>query len=85
MMQKLLKWLSWIIVFVLAGLFLIKFGGPRILTAYIETGLGNCSSIPILCRVPEEDALTFEIDKNYLQLCFPYKFPKAEICAPKEF
>ncbi len=83
--QRLTKWLLLSIIFILAIGFVAKFGTPRILKAYIETGIGSCSSIPILCMAPEEKEINFNTDKAYLQELIPFKFPRTKIYAPKGF
>lgn len=85
MRQGLAKWLLLSFIFVLAIGFVVKFGSPRILKAYIETGIGSCSSIPILCMAPEEKEINFIADKTYIQELTPFRFPRSEIYAPKGF
>lgn len=85
MKQRLAKWLLLSFIFVIAIGFVAKFGTPRMLKAYIETGIGSCSSIPILCMAPEEKEISFDADKAYIQELTPFRFPRAEIYAPKGF
>ncbi len=74
-----------IAVFILCFAFVIKFGTPKVLRAYIQTGIGDCSKIPILCMSPQEIQIPFRIDKNCIQEFLPLEFPKTKICVPKGF
>lgn len=84
MKRKVSKLFLSTIVFILAVLYLVKFGGPAILKTYIQLGIGSCQKIPILCRVPEKE-LTPQTDKDYLAQLLPYNFPGIEIRLPKGF
>lgn len=84
MKRKVSKLFLSTIVFILAVLYLVKFGGPAILKTYIQLGIGSCQKIPILCRVPEKE-LTPRTDKDYLAQLLPYNFPGIEIRLPKGF
>jgi len=85
MKNALLKLLAYVIVFTLAGIFIVKFAAPQVLRAYIQTGIGNCSSIPILCMSPEETQVVFKKDDQYAQELTPLAFPKTKLSAPKGF
>jgi len=85
MKNKLLNWLMLIVVFAFSIAFVIKFGAPRLLRAYIQTGIGDCSKIPILCMNPEETKIDFAVDKNCIRESLPLEFPKTRICVPKGF
>lgn len=75
---------SMAVVLLLGILFLAKFSGPSILRLYIETGIGSCSKIPILCMAPDE-AINSKINKEYLAELLPYKFTQMTIYIPKGF
>ncbi len=79
------KFISLIIIFALAIVFVVTFGGPKILRAYIETGIGSCPKIPILCKMPTQEIINPKIDKEYASTLIPYKFSKLSIAAPKGF
>ena len=79
------KFIPLIILFALAIVFTAAFSGPKILTAYIETGIGSCSKIPILCKMPTQEIINPQIDKDYTSTLIPYKFSKLSIAAPKGF
>ncbi|MFA6357314.1 MAG: hypothetical protein WCY09_01405 [Candidatus Omnitrophota bacterium] len=64
---------------------IIKLAGPNILKQYITYGIGDCKSIPILCRQPEDYVFEPEINKEYLGTLVPYTFPKMSISVPKRF
>jgi hypothetical protein len=71
---------------VIAGLlFVAKFGGPAILRFYIETGVGNCKNIPVLCVVPQEEMVNPVIDDAYIAGLLPYVYPEVEVRLPRGF
>lgn len=72
-----------ILLFAIA--FVLEFGGSSILRLYIESGIGNCQKIPILCMEPEKEVITLQINKEYLNQLLPYEFPAMKICLPKGF
>ncbi len=83
--DKLLTYI-WLAVFLsLAILFLAKFGGPSILRLYVETGIGTCQKIPILCMVPNEEITNPAINRDYIAGLISYRFPKMTILLPKGF
>lgn len=79
------KYITIAIVFLFALAFVVKFAGQSILRLYIETGIGSCHKIPILCMTPQEEIINPTINKEYSAELLPYKFPKMEICLPKGF
>lgn len=85
MRRTVLKYLYIAVVLFFSLLFVAKFGGPAILKAYVETGIGNCRTLPLLCFVPEKEIINPEIDKTYLSELLPYTFPGIEISIPKGF
>ena len=85
MKKRTLKYIYIAVVLSFAFLFVAKFGGPAILKAYVEIGIGNCRTLPLLCFVPEKELVNPEIDKTYLQELLPYTFPEIEISIPKGF
>jgi len=85
MKYKTTKFISIFVLLILGLIFVIAFGGPNILRAYIETGIGGCSKIPILCKIPAQDILSPKIDKEYANNLIPYKFSKLTIAVPKGF
>ena len=50
--QKGIKYISIAVTLLAAVLFVAKFGGPSLLKSYVETGIGTCEKIPILCMAP---------------------------------
>lgn len=78
------KYISVTAILLVGILFVAKFSGPSILRLYIESGIGTCSKIPILCTVPEGN-INSSINKEYAAELLPYKFPKMSICIPKGF
>jgi len=83
--NRLTKFITGILAFCLALVFIIKFAGPNILRQYISYGIGECKNIPILCMQPQEKVFSPEISPEYLATLFPQKFPKMSISAPKDF
>ena len=72
-----------IIIFAAAIAFVIKFAGPRLLRLYITSGVGNCTSIPILCMTPREKITDPPIDEVYRSQLLPYEFPKMSLSIPE--
>ncbi len=85
MKSRLIKWLLLLVVFAALITFVMRFGLPQLLRAYIQIGIGDCSKIPILCMEPQEAPEIPTIDKNYAQELIPLKFPKTEISVPRGF
>ena len=79
------KYISIAVVLSFSLLFVAKFGGLAILKAYVQAGIGNCRTLPLLCITPEKELVSPEIDKTYLQELLPYTFPGIEISIPKGF
>lgn len=70
---------------ILSLLFVAKFAGPALLRMYIESGIGSCQKIPILCTVPSEHIKSPGINQEYLSQLTPYQSPKIKILLPKNF
>jgi hypothetical protein len=85
MKQKGIKLVSTVIIFILAVVFVIYFSGPNILRSYIETGIGSCAKIPMLCKIPTQEIINPVIDKAYLSTLIPHKFSRLSLSAPKGF
>lgn len=85
MKEKAAKNISLAVVLIFALLFVAKFGGPAILRAYVESGIGNCQKMPLLCTVPEKEIINPAIDKAYLLELLPYEFPELKIYLPRGF
>jgi len=83
--KRALKNISLVVFFALAFLFLGTLGKPAILKSYIYTGIGNCRSIPILCKVPEGSIIDPDIDQDYLKQLVPYAFEDMLVSMPKGF
>ncbi len=83
--NKFIKYIS-VILFLIAGtLFVAKFASGPILRLYIETGIGSCKQIPILCQTPSEEINNPSVDKDYINMMIPYKFPDLELSLPKGY
>lgn len=79
MKKKTVKYIYVTIVLFFLVLFVAKFGKQAILKAYIETGIGGCGKIPVLCVVPEEEVNIPEANKDYLAELLPYSFPARQL------
>lgn len=79
--------LSAVIFLSIAGYVLIKFGSPAFLKAYIETGIGNCETIPILCMTPGENVVKPATKLRCIVRLMPSSkdIPKISLCVPKGF
>ncbi|MDD4982004.1 MAG: hypothetical protein PHS12_04530 [Candidatus Omnitrophica bacterium] len=73
------------VIFTAALVFAAMVGGPNILKGYIETGIGGCSKIPILCKSPVQEIAVAEAEKEYTGTFIPYKFSKMSLSAPRGF
>ena len=83
--NKFSQYIALTVVFLLALAFVVKFAGPPTLRLYIESGIGDCQKIPILCMVPQEEIINPPIDKEYIAELLPYRFPRISILMPKGF
>ena len=83
--NRLIKFFTALTIIILGLAFIIKFAGPTLLRQYISYGIGDCKSVPILCREPNENVLTPEVDKEYINTLIEQEFPKLSISAPKNF
>lgn len=79
------KYIFWTLILLLAIAFVAKFASPRILRLYIETGIGNCQKIPVLCIAPEKEIVISDINKEYITELIPYSFPEIAISLPAGF
>jgi hypothetical protein len=79
------RYITITVVLLLSILYVVKFGGPSILRLYVETGIGTCEKIPVLCMAPGQEIIRPEINKEYTAELLPYAFPKMSIYAPKGF
>jgi len=73
------------IIFLFTLGFVAKMAGPSFIRLYVETGIGNCKKIPILCMSPTEKIIHPHINRQYLQESIQYKFPRITISIPKGF
>ena len=85
MKKALVKFFLYVIISTLAIAFVAKFAFPQVLRAYIQTGIGSCSSIPILCMAPENAPEIPVKNDAYAQTLTPLEFPKTRISVPKGF
>lgn len=85
MKQKAAKYILNTIVLSLALVLAGKLAGPPTLRLYVESGIGSCEKIPILCMVPYQEIVNPAISQEYISGLLPYKFPKMEILLPKGF
>jgi len=85
MRRNITKIISSVVFFIAALLFVLIFGGPNILKGYIETGIGGCNKIPVLCKSPVQEIIEPKIEKEYINTLIPYKFSKLSLSAPRGF
>lgn len=85
MRKKTLKKISIVVALILALLFLGTLGKPAIIRSYIYTGIGNCKSIPVLCKLPEPGIIEPKVDQEYLWQLIPYTFDDMVISMPRGF
>ena len=83
--NRFLKFLTTSILLILCVAFIIKFAGPSLLRQYIIYGIGDCKNVPILCMQPDENTLTPELNKEYINTLIPQIFPKMSVSIPKGF
>jgi len=83
--KKFSKYLSIAIALLCALAFVVKFGTPALLRAYIVTGIGDCQKTPLFCKAPLEQIKDPVIDKEYIKGLALYEFPKLTVFAPKNF
>ncbi|MCX5701556.1 MAG: hypothetical protein NTW64_01040 [Candidatus Omnitrophica bacterium] len=83
--QKGIKYISIAVTLFLAVLFVAKFGGPSLLRFYVETGIGTCEKIPILCMAPKEEVIAPEINKEYVSELLPQDFTGMHLHVPRGF
>lgn len=86
MKQKALKLICGTAAFLLGAAFVAKFATPALLRMYVETGIGSCQNIPILCMAPDDKVITAaQVDKDCLSGLIPYSFPKVRLAVPRGF
>lgn len=75
------------LVFFFASYFAVRLAGPIILKGYIETGIGSCEKIPILCAFPAEEITLAEnsINTDYIKKLLVYDSPKISALLPPAF
>jgi len=85
MKKKTAKFLTSAAGLVLALAFLVIFGGPSLLKAYVQLGVGSCQKIPVLCLCAGSEITNPAIDQDFKAQLIPYKFPKMQVSLPKGF
>lgn len=85
MKKKIIKYFYLGIFLLLGILFVARFSGGTILRFYVESGIGNCRKIPILCMQPREAVDSPRIDQDYAMGLLPYRFSTFAISLPKGF
>ncbi len=83
--KRLLKYFL-IALFVTFGLvYAIKQGGPATLRLYIESGIGNCIEIPIMCVSPEDKFHEAKLDSEFIVGLHEYQLDQIHIHTPEGF
>jgi len=79
MKKKIAKYLT-VAIFLIFGIaYITKFAGPKLLRYYVQTGIGDCKKIPILCMFPSETVNIQRVNSTCTAELVPYKALK--ICA----
>jgi len=73
------------VLILLAFAFVARLGKPFVLQAYIETTIGNCKNIAVLCAYPAQGIIRQAVEKQSLAGLVRYDFPDMEISMPREF
>ena len=74
-----------VIIFLILLLCVLKFSGARILRGYVESGVGTCVKIPILCMAPSEEIIDPPIDEAYKAELVIHSLSKMNVGLPKGF
>jgi len=74
-----------LIFLTLSLLYVIKQGGPEILKLYVESGIGNCRDIPIMCVSPEDRFYQNSLDPVYIENLHECNLEQIRIQAPDGF
>lgn len=85
MKKRIAKYIYIIVALSFGLLFVARFGGPAILKAYVETGIGGCQKTPLLCVIPDEEIINPKLDKARSYELLPYVLPGIEVSIPKGF
>ncbi|MBU1090220.1 MAG: hypothetical protein KKC42_00025, partial [Candidatus Omnitrophica bacterium] len=73
------------LIFLLAVVFVLRFAGSSLLRLYIKAGIGNCTTIPILCMTPEDEVIRPRVNREYIGSLQLYKFPDTSAYLPMGF
>lgn len=74
-----------ILFLAIAILFVAKFAGLKLLRLYIESGVGTCAKIPILCMGPSEEIIDPPIDDAYKNELINRNLSKMKVSLPEKF
>lgn len=80
-----MKYVLITVILLLCLALVAKVSGPTILRRYVESGIGNCQKIPVLCLTPETEIINPAINADYLKGLLPYVFTDMRVCLPKDF
>jgi len=83
--KKLKKYFAIAVVLIMSIVFVIRFSTPALLKAYVQTGIGSCYKIPILCMEPTERIIEPDIDQEYAKGLVLYDFPAMNVYLPKGY
>jgi len=65
--------------------FVIQVKGVTFLRRYLETGIGTCAEIPILCKNPTERIINPELNSSFKKELIPHEFNRMRVSIPKGF
>jgi hypothetical protein len=85
MKKKILTGLAIFIFLFLPLALIIKIKGASLIRLYIESGIGTCQNIPIICMTPQDQPVHFSVNRDYAEQLIPQKFAKMRISIPKGF
>lgn len=85
MKNRFLKLINAVIILIIFVFVCIKFAVPAILRLYVETGIGSCQKIPILCVKANYEIINPIINEEAI-FGLPYcELEDIQICAPETF
>lgn len=82
---RLLKYFLTAVILSLALFYVVKNAGPATIRLYIESGIGNCKEIPIMCSAPEDKFYQAKIDQDFVAMLHEYNLDQIHIHTPDGF
>ncbi len=85
MANRLFKPLALLVVLGAAVLFIVRFGGPQLLTFYVRSGLGQEVHLPLFYSSLSEEREVPAVSEQVLSRLKPTRMEDVELGVPKEF